>query len=127
MKIAVLISRILLGLTFVFFGLNGFLNFLHAPIPPGPPGQFFNLMYGTIYLKFAFLMQLVGGVLLLSGQFVPLGLTLLGPVLVNILLFHLAFQPAGLPPALLATILWFIVFFGVRKAFAGIFAQKVEV
>jgi putative oxidoreductase len=126
MKIAVLIARILLGLLFLFFGLNGFLNFLHAPIPPGPAGQYFTLMYGTVYLKFAFLTQIVGGALLLSGQFVPLGLTLLGPVLVNILLFHIAFQPAGLPPALFATALWFVIFFGVRKAFAGIFAQKAE-
>jgi putative oxidoreductase len=109
MKIAVLIARILLGLIFLFFGLNGFLNFLHAPIPPG------------------FLVQIVGGVLLLSGQFVPLALILLGPVIVNILLFHIALQPAGLPPGLLTVVLWFIVFYGVRRTFAGVFAQKVEI
>jgi putative oxidoreductase len=126
MKIAVLISRVLLGLLFLFFGLNGFLNFLHAPIPPGPAGQFFTLMFPTVYMKFVFLTQIVGGALLLSGQFVPLGLTLLGPVIVNVLLFHFAFQPAGLPPAFVATLLWFIVFFGFRKAFSGIFAQKPE-
>jgi putative oxidoreductase len=126
MKIAVLIARILLGLIFVFFGLNGFLNFLHAPMPPGPAGQYMALMGGTFYMNFIFLVQVVGGVLLLSGQFIPLALVLLGPVIVNILLFHITMQPAGLPPGLLATILWFIVFFGVRRAFAGIFAQKVQ-
>jgi putative oxidoreductase len=127
MKIAVLVARILLGLIFLFFGLNGFLNFLHAPIPPGPAGQFLAVLGPTIYLKFVCLVQIVGGVLLLSGQFVPLALVLLGPVIVNILLFHIALQPAGLPPALVTTLLWFIVFFGVRRAFAGVFAQKVEV
>jgi uncharacterized membrane protein YphA (DoxX/SURF4 family) len=126
MKIAVLIARILLGLIFVFFGLNGFLNFLHAPIPPGPAGQYMALLGGTVYMHFVFLVQLVGGVLLLSGQFVPLALVLLGPVIVNILLFHITLQPAGLPPGLLTAVLWFIVFFGVRRAFSGIFAQKVE-
>src|ERR1700761_4681896 len=127
MKIAVLIARILLGLIFVFFGLNGFLNFLHAPVPPGPAGQFFGALYHTFYMNIIFLVQLVGGVLLLSGRFLPLGLVLLGPVIVNILLFHISLQPAGLPPGVLAAILWFVVFFGVRKAFAGAFAQKVTV
>jgi putative oxidoreductase len=126
MKIAALIARVLLGLLFLFFGLNGFLNFLHAPLPPGQAGQYFGALYHTFYLNFIFLVQVIGGVLLLSGQFIPLALLLLGPVIVNILLFHISMQPAGLPPALVAAVLWFIVFFGVRKAFAGVFAQKVE-
>ena len=54
-------------------------------------------------------------------------LTLLGPVIVNILLFHLALQPAGLPPGLLTAVLWFIIFYRVRQAFAGIFVRKVEI
>ena len=127
MKIAVLIARILLGLIFLFFGLNGFFNFLHAPIPPGPVGQFMALLGPTIHMHFVFLVQVVGGLLLLSGQFIPLALILLGPVIVNILLFHITMEPAGLPPGLLAAVLWFIIFFGVRRAFAGVFAQKVEI
>jgi putative oxidoreductase len=127
MKIAVLIARILLGLIFVLFGLNGFLNFLHAPMPTGQAGQYMGVMFGSFYMHFAFLVQLVGGVLLLSGQFIPLALVLLGPVLVNILLFHISFQPAGLPPGLLSTVLWFIIFFGYRRAFAGIFEPKAPV
>jgi putative oxidoreductase len=127
MKIAVLIARILLGLLFLVFGLNGFLNFIHGPMPTGVAGQYLAVMGGTLYIHFVFVVQIVGGLLLLSGQFVPLALVLLGPVIINILLFHVSMQPSGLPPGLLATVLWFIVFFGVRKAFAGIFAQKVEV
>jgi hypothetical protein len=84
-------------------------------------------MGGTLYLHFVFLVQIVGGVLLLSGQFIPLALVLLGPVIINILLFHVSMQPSGLPPGLFATLLWFIIFYGVRRAFAGIFAQKVTV
>jgi putative oxidoreductase len=127
MKIAVLISRILLGLLFLVFGLNGFLNFLHGPMPTGLAGQYLAVMGGTLYLHFVFLVQIVGGVLLLSGQFIPLALVLLGPVIINILLFHVSMQPSGLPPGLFATLLWFIIFYGVRRAFAGIFAQKVTV
>ena len=127
MKIAVLVSRILLGLVFVFFGLNGFLNFLRPPPPPGPAGQYLALLGPTVYMKFVFLVQLVGGVLLLSGQFVPLALVLLGPVIINILLFHITLLPSGLPPGLVCTVLWFIIFFGVRRAFDGIFSQKAPV
>ena len=127
MKIAVLVSRILLGLIFVFFGLNGFLNFLHAPMPPGGAGQYMALLGPTIYMKFVFLVQLVGGLLLLSGQFIPLALVLLGPVIVNILLFHITLAPAGLPPGLVCVVLWLIIFFGVRRAFDGVFAQKTPV
>jgi putative oxidoreductase len=127
MKIAVLVARILLGLTFLVFGLNGFLNFLHMPMPPGPAGQYMGVLFLSHYLHVVFLLEVIGGVLLLSGQFIPLGLVILGPVLFNILLFHTFLFPAGFPPALLATVLWFIIFYGVRRAFAGIFAQKVTV
>ena len=127
MKIAVLVARILLGLTFLVFGLNGFLNFLHMPMPPGPAGQVMGVLFISHYLHVVFVVEVIGGLLLLSGQFIPLGLILLGPVIVNILLFHTFLFPSGFPPALFATLLWFIVFFGVRKAFTGIFAQKVTI
>jgi uncharacterized membrane protein YphA (DoxX/SURF4 family) len=127
MKIAILIARILLGLLFLVFGLNGFLNFIHGPMPTGVAGQYLAVMGGTFYIHFVFAVQIVAGLLLLSGQFVPLALVLLGPVIINILLFHVSMQPSGLPPGLFAAVLWFIVFFGVRRAFAGIFAQKVPV
>ena len=124
MKIAALIARILLGLMFVVFGLNGFLNFLHMPMPTGLAGQYMGALYMSHYLMFVFLVELVGGILLLAGQFVPLALVLLGPVIVNILLFHTTMAPSGLPPALLATVLWLILFVAHRPAFAGIFAQR---
>jgi putative oxidoreductase len=127
MKIAVLVARILLGLMFLVFGLNGFLNFLHMPMPPGPAGQYEAVLFASHYLHVVFVVQIIGGVLLLSGQFIPLALVLLGPVVFNILLFHTFLFPAGFPPALFATLLWFIIFYGVRKAFTGIFAQKVTI
>jgi len=125
MKIAVLVARILLGLMFLVFGLNGFLNFLHMPIPPGPAGQYMGVLFMSHYLHVVFLLEIVGGALLLSGQFIPLALVLLGPVIFNILLFHAFLFPAGFPPALLATLLWFVIFVWTRRAFAGIFAQRV--
>jgi uncharacterized membrane protein YphA (DoxX/SURF4 family) len=127
MKIAVLIARILLGLLFLVFGLNGFLHFIPMPPPTGLAGQYMGALFVSHYLVVVFLLQVVGGVLLLSNRFVPLGLLLLGPVLVNIVLFHSFLAPEGLPIALFASVLWLVVFAGVRKAFAGVFVQQVEV
>lgn len=125
MKIAVLIARILLGLLFAVFGLNGFLHFIPMPPPTGLAGQYMGALFLSNYLVVVFLLELIGGVLLLANRFVPLALVLLGPVIVNILLFHALLAPAGLPMALFAVVLWFVIFAGVRSAFAGIFEQKV--
>lgn len=128
MKIAVLIARILLGLLFTVFGLNGFLHFLKMPPPTGQlAGQYMGALFLSHYLAVVFLVELIGGVLLLANRYVPLALVLLGPVIVNIVLFHSTMAPEGLPMALLATVLWLVVFAGVRRAFAGIFEAKVEV
>jgi putative oxidoreductase len=124
MKIVVLVARILLGLAFLIFGLNGLHDFMHAPMPPGPAGQFMGVLFVSHYLTVVALVEAVGGLLLLIGQFIPLALVLLGPVIFNILLFHAFLLPAGFPPAIVATVLWFIVFFRHRSAFAGIFARN---
>ena len=127
MKIAALIARYLLGLMFLVFGLNGFLHFIpQPPPPPGPAGQYLGVLSSTHYLVPVFLMQLVAGVLLLVNRFVPIALVLLGPVIANILLYHILMAPAGLPPALVALILWGIVFYSVRSAFAGVFAMQAS-
>jgi putative oxidoreductase len=127
MKIAVLIARILLGLLFLVFGLNGFFHFIPMPPPTGLAGQYFTVLFVSHYLVPVFLLQVVGGVLLLANRYVPFALILLGPVLVNILMFHSLMAPEGLPMALITTVLWLIVFAGVRKAFAGVFVQRVEI
>jgi putative oxidoreductase len=123
MKIAALISRILLGLVFVIFGLNGFFHFIPAQPMPGAAGQFAGAMMTSHSFLAVAAVEVIGGALLLSGQFIPLGLTLLGPVIVNILIFHIFMAPTGLPIAVVTALLWFIVFAYVRSAFAGIFAQ----
>ena len=73
-----------------------------------------------------FLVQVVGGVLLLAGRFVPLALTILGPVLVNILTFHITMNPGGIVPGAVATVLWLILFVRYRASFTGIFQAHPE-
>lgn len=126
MKIAALVARILLGLEFLVFGLNGFLLFL--PQPPVPPEMlaFFTVMSKSHYMVPVFALQVIGGALLLIGRFVPLALTLLGPVVINILITHIVFQPAGLPPGILAALLWLVLFFAYRQYFAGLFTADAK-
>src|SRR6266436_6465274 len=85
MKIAALIARLLLGLIFVVFGLNPFLRFIPATLPPGLAGDFLNVLIQSHYVLFIGAVQVAGGALLLLNRYVPLALTLLGPVIVNIL------------------------------------------
>ena len=126
MKITTLIARILLGLLFLVFGLNGFLHFIPMPPPTGLAAQYMGALYVSHYLVFIFLVQVVGGALLLANRFVPLALILLALILVNILSFHSFMAPAGLPLALVTTVLWGLVFYAVRRAFAGVFIQRVQ-
>ena len=127
MKIATLIARNLLGLMFLVFGLNGFLHFIPQPPPPaGLAGQYLGVLVASHYFIPVALLQVIGGALLLINRFVPLALVLLGPVIVNILLYHLLMAPAGLLPGVAALVLWLVVFYRVRSAFAGVLAMRTE-
>jgi uncharacterized membrane protein YphA (DoxX/SURF4 family) len=95
MKYAIIIVRVLLGLMFVVFGSNGFLHFMGPmPVIPGDAGAFIGALINSGYIYVVAGLQVIGGLLLLLGaRFVPLGLTLLGPVIVNIVLFHIFLAP----------------------------------
>jgi uncharacterized membrane protein YphA (DoxX/SURF4 family) len=127
LKIVALIARILLGLEFLVFGLNGFLHFI--PMPPMPPSDlttFSTVLMKTHYMVPVFALQVLAGALLLIGRFVPLALALIGPVIVNILITHLLMNPAGIPPGALAAVLWLILFFAYREYFASLFAANAK-
>jgi putative oxidoreductase len=126
MKVLTLVARILLGLGFLIFGLNAFLHFIPGStmIPPGTAGHFSQAMAESSYDRAVAVFEVVAAVLLLVNRFVPVALVLLGPVLVNILLFHLLMMPATILPGLVFTLLWLIVFFAHRRSFAGIFQAK---
>ena len=126
MKILTNISRFLLAVVFTVFGLNGFLHFIPMPPPTGVAAQFMGAMFVTKYLLFVFAIQLIAGVLLFIKRYVPLALTLLAPVIVNILLFHSLMAPSGLGLALFVAILWGVVFASVRSAFAGIVEARLD-
>jgi len=121
MKIATIIARSLLGLIFVVFGSNMFLHFIPMPPPPsGPAGDFAKALFVSHYLYVVGALQVVGGILLFTGRWVPLGLTLLGPVIVNIVCFHVLMAPAGLPMAIVVSALAVFLLWRHRGNFAGL-------
>lgn len=128
MKVVALICRILLGLLFVVFGLNGFLHFIPmgAPPPAGSiPGNFMGSLMASGWMHIVSAVQVIGGVLVLIGGTAPLGLVLLGPVIFNILLFHLLMTGGhGIVPGLIAAILEIILIYAYRANFAGIFSTR---
>lgn len=103
MKIVTIIVRTLLGLAFVVFGFNGFFHFIPMgapPAPDSPAGQFFAAVSTTGYMKVVFLCQILGGLLLLFNLLPVLGLTILCPIIFNIILFHATMAPSGMPTAI---------------------------
>jgi len=121
-------ARILMGLMFFVFGLNGFLNFIPQPKTPPPQaaadfasalmktGYMFRLVMGT---------QLLVGILLLLNRFVPLALALIAPIIVGIVTFHLFLAPATIGPGIVALILELYLAWAYRNAFRPMLAMRV--
>lgn len=127
MKIVTMIARYLLGLMFLVFGSNMFLQFI--PMPPPPPGlvgQFSAALVAAHYFYPVGGIMVISAILLLLNRFVGLGLTLLGPVLFNILLFHILMNPSGIGMGAFATLLWGLVAWEHRIVFAKLFAARLE-
>ena len=121
MRIATIVARVLLGLMFVVFGSNIFLHFI--PMPEQKPSlmtDFANALMKSGYMYVIGFLQVAGGLLLLIGRYVPLGLTLLGPVIVNILLTHIFLEPTGLPMAIVVSVLALFLLWRYRSNFAGL-------
>jgi len=127
MKIATIIARSLLGLIFVVFGLNMFLHFIPLPpLPEGPAQGFMTALFVSHYYYVVGALQVVGGLLLFTSRWVPLGLALLGPVIVNIVCFHAFMAPAGLPMASVVSLLALFLLWRYRENFAGLVKGAVR-
>lgn len=123
MKIVATIARYLLGLLFLAAGVMKFITFKSAPLPPGAAGEFMGALMATKYIWIVGLFEIAGGLLLLINRYVPMGLSLLAPVIVNVLAVNILMDHRGLPTGILAAVLWVLVFMRVKSAFAGIFAN----
>ena len=126
MKYVIIIARILLGLMFAVFGSNAFLHFIPMPPMQGQAGAFIGALVSSGFIYAIATLQVIGGLLLLVGRFVPLGLTLLGPVIVNIVLYHIFLDTSGLPMAGCVAILSLFLLWAYRDKFPAIFHPSAD-
>jgi putative oxidoreductase len=127
MRYAAVAAKVLLGLGFVVFGLDGFLHFMPAPpLPEGHAKTFIETMNATPYFKVVKGLEVLGGALILTGRLTPLGLLVLGPILVNILLFDVFMFPMGLPVVLILGALALFLIYRHREHFAPFFKAREE-
>jgi putative oxidoreductase len=125
MKIVSLIARILLGALLVFGGSNHLFNFVpKQPLPPGVAGQFVGAMIDTGYLYFIGACEVLGGLLLIANQFVPLGLTILGPIVINIFVVNLLIAPKAVPVAIVMILFWLLGAWPFRTVFFPLLRRK---
>lgn len=127
MKIASHIAGGLLGLLFIIFGLNFFLNFIPMPNDPSPADAphklFMAALFPTGYLAFVKVLEILGGVLVAIPKTRNFGLLVLGPIIVNILAFHVFFMKGatlGDPVLILVGVLSGFLLWSARKSFAGL-------
>ena len=123
-RIAALVIRYLMGLIFLVFGLNGFLNFLPPPPMEGSMGTFMGgLMASGYFFPLLKGTEVVAGILLLSGFYVPLAIAILGPITLNIFFVHASMDPSGLPIALFVFLGNLFLAYAYKENFKGIFAK----
>jgi putative oxidoreductase len=119
MKRAGVVLRVLLGVIFLVFGSNGFLQFLPMPPLPQKAGAFFGALTATGYMiPLIMSTEVVAAALLIAGVWVPFALVMLAPVIVNIILFHVFLAPSGIPLAIVVAALEFALVLVHRQAFA---------
>ncbi|MDB6007654.1 MAG: uncharacterized protein JWR15_4641 [Prosthecobacter sp.] len=126
MKYIPTIARLLLGLIFTVFGVNMWLHFINLPLPVAgtPAGNFMFAIYGSGYLDVVKVLEVTGGLLLLSGRFTNLALTLVGPVVVNIALYHFFLVKGAYEMPIVLGVLFLVALSGRKDYLRAVFAAK---
>ena len=118
-------ARMVLGIVFFVFGLNGFIHFIPMPTPEGAAAVFFQGLAASGYLlPLLSATETVVGLLLILGRFVPLALTVLAPVMLNIVAYHLFVETEGIGMALVLSVLQLYLAYAYRPAFRGLLEMK---
>jgi putative oxidoreductase len=129
MKFAIIGARVLLGLIFVVFGLHGFFHFSFIPAPElsEAGGSMMGALVATGYfMMIVKAVEVVSGLMILTGRFIPLGLILLAPVSVHILLFHTFLDRAGLGMAIFIVAMQLFLAWAHRDSFSGVLKANAK-
>jgi len=126
-RVPAAILRLLLGLMFLVFGLNGFLKFM--PEPKDMPQEIMVVLSALTaagYMAVVSGAELLVAVLLLTDCFVPLALGLVAPIIVGILTFHIALAPATIGPGIAVLLIELYLAWAYRAAFRPMLALKTQ-
>ncbi len=127
MKKTVTVARVILGLPFLIFGLNHFFQFI-----PHPPmdGVALDFMVGLTKVGYFWpllrVLEIMIGISLISGRFVPLALAVLTPISLHIFLFHAFIMAANLPLAIIIMVLHIFLIVKYWDYYKQIFTMKSE-
>ncbi|MDF1516986.1 MAG: DoxX family membrane protein [Lutibacter sp.] len=117
-----MVLRLLLGLILLVFGANKFLQFMPSPPMEGPPADFFGALFATGYMiPLIAITEIIAGVLLLTNKWTGLALVLVAPISVNIVLFHLVLDPAGIAAAAVVAVLNVVLIYANWNKFKTLF------
>lgn len=120
-------ARVVLGLVFVVFGVNGFVHAFATPSMPEPANALIDALSASGYLMhFVHATEVVCGALLIANRFVPLALTILAPIIVNIVAFHVFLAPHELAIALVILALEIFLARAYERAFRPMLAARVS-
>lgn len=124
MRIFILVARLIFGLFWLIFGLNGFLHFFPTPAPTAEAADFMDaLMHAGYVMPLIYATQVIAGISLLSGWMVPLALIMLGPVVGNIVLYDAFLNPAGLVIGMVVLVIYMFLLYAYRQAFLPLLAR----
>lgn len=125
---SVVIGRLVFGLGFVIFGLNGFFHFMPNPPMSQSAGELMGAFAKTGYffpmIKF---IEILIGIFLLSNFLVPLALTIIFPILVGITSIHLFLNPAGLPMLIVLHAIHGFLVYSYREFYKSLVTLKAQV
>jgi putative oxidoreductase len=130
MKITVLVSRLLLGFLYLVFGLDYFFKFIpyQPPLHPGAAGIFkAGLVAAGYFYPLQKVIQIVGGLSLLTNWYAPFSAVVLFPISVNVFLFHTLLVPSGWLMGVLLLVPNLLLGWGYRDCYRGMFTARPRV
>jgi len=112
--------RILFGIFLLVFGINKFAGFLEFPPIPGDGGTLMGIYFTSGFMKLIGVLEILCGLALIVGKFVPLALTVGIAIMFNAALFHLLHAPEGVGGAIVGLVIGLVLVYAYKERFSSL-------